>query len=144
MTTPGDRGPHKGVRGFELDIHVAFAWPLPEAQARRELLALDGFHVELYRPHASPTRPDPQAGVLDGAGVPSARLIGPLHDAEAVRAGLAALLSGPARYVEIGRRGFLRAASGQTEWMPWRRNVVLSRHDTALVLFDEGVKYVLE
>lgn len=136
----------KGQRGFELDIHVAFVQPLPEAQALAELLVLDGFVVELYRPHPSPLRatpepPSPEAFALD---IPSARLTGPLHNPEAVRAGLAALLAGQGRYIEVGVRGFLRSAGGQTEWMPWRRNVVVPRTATARVGFEPGVKYVLE
>lgn len=47
----------KGTRGHELDVHVTFAHPLPEAQALAALLVLDGFRVELYRPHPAPTRP---------------------------------------------------------------------------------------
>lgn len=135
----------KGVRGFELDIHVAFVDRLPEEQAIAALRVLDGFRVDLYRPHAQALHRGPVAPVPgQGEGVPSARLTGPLRDAEAVRAGLAALLGGPARYVEVGVRGFLRSASGQTDWMPWRRNRVLGRGDTAQVGFEEGVRYVLE
>lgn len=140
MTAPG---PDKGVRGFELDIHVAFTRPLPEAQATTGLQVLDGFLVDLYRPHPSPMRATTTAepAVHD---VPSARLTGPLRDPDAVRAGLSALLGHQARYVEVGVRGFLRSANGQTDWMPWRRNVVLSRQDVARVAFEQGVKYVLE
>lgn len=138
----------KGTRGFELDIHLSFSRPLPEAEARTALLAFDGFRVDLYRPHPAPTRPrsEPLPEVPEGgeAQVPSARLTGPLRDPEAVRAGLAALLGGPARYAEVGLRGLLRSAEGVPDWMPWRRNVVLARGDTARVAFDEGVKYVLE
>ncbi|PNY81021.1 hypothetical protein [Deinococcus koreensis] len=143
---PGQPRPDKGVRGFELDIHVAFTQPLPEAEALSALLVLDGFHVELYRPHPSPTK-----AVADGAivelstlPVPSARLTGPLRDPQTVRAGLTALLQAQARYLEVGRRGFLRSADGRTEWVPWRRNAVLARHDTERVAFEEGVKYILE
>lgn len=142
----GQPQPHKGVRGFELDIHVAFTRPLPEAEALSALLVLDGFLVELYRPHPSPTRAvSEETGVaLPSLPVPSARLTGPLHDPDAVRAGLAALLQTQARYLEVGRRGFLRSADGRTEWVPWRRNAVLARHDTGRVAFEEGVKYILE
>lgn len=137
---------HKGTRGFELDIHISFSRPLPEAEALAALLVLDGFRVDLYRPHPAPTRPrsEPLPEVDADAGVPSARLTGPLHDPDAVRAGLAALLGGPARYAEVGLRGLLRSAEGVPDWMPWRRTAVLARGDTARVDFTEGVRYVLE
>ncbi|PTA67483.1 hypothetical protein [Deinococcus arcticus] len=134
----------KGVRGFELDVHVAFTHPLPQAQARAALLVLEGLTVDLYQPHPSPLHADPQATPDPDAGVPSARLTGLLADPELVRAGLTALLGGPARYVEVGVRGFLRSAHGQTEWMPWRRNAVLPRAQVAAVTFEEGVRFVLE
>lgn len=130
----------KGKRGFELDIHVTFAQSLPRDLALKELLVLEGFHVDLYQPH-------PHAmphGVQVHDAVPSARLTGPMREAEQVRTGLQALLTGPARYVEVGLRGFLRSAEGQTEWMPWRRNVVLGRDHLAGLRFEEGVRYVLE
>ena len=145
MTADLPPRPEKGVRGFELDIHVAFVHPLPDAQARAALRVLDGLRVELYRPHASPTRalPDGEDGVT-GEPVPSARVTGPLRDPEAVRAALAALLQDRARYVEVGVRGFLRGADGRTDWVPWRRNTVLPCTDTARVAFEQGVKYILE
>ncbi|WP_043801882.1 hypothetical protein [Deinococcus gobiensis] len=146
MSAP-QSGTHKGTRGFELDIHLSFSRPLPEAEARAALLAFDGFRVDLYRPHPAPTRPrsEPLPEMPEGdIEVPSARLTGPLRDPEAVRAALAALLGGPARYAEVGLRGLLRSAEGVPDWMPWRRNVVLARGDTARVAFEEGVKYVLE
>ncbi|MFC5847643.1 hypothetical protein [Deinococcus petrolearius] len=146
MSAPGTQT-QKGTRGFELDIHISFSQPLPEPEARTALLAFDGFRVDLYRPHPAPTRPrsEPLPGVPAGdVEVPSARLTGPLRDPEAVRAGLAALLGGPVRYAEVGLRGLLRSAEGVPDWMPWRRNLVLARGDTARVVFEEGVKYVLE
>nr|WP_254633088.1 hypothetical protein [Deinococcus sp. GbtcB9] len=127
-----------------MDLHVTFTRPLPEAQARAALLALPGFTVDLYRPHPNPTGQRPTQTPEEAPGVPSARLTGPLTDPDAIRAGLAALLSGDARYVEVGLRGFLRSAQGQTEWMPWRRNVVLPRADVARVTFEESIRYVLE
>ncbi len=139
-------GGDRGVRGHELDLHVTFTHPLPEAQALAALLVLDGFRVELYRPHPAPTRPAGET-VPEPAEVPpipSARLTGPLHDPEAVRAGLAALLGQDARYVEVGLRGFLRSATGQTEWMPWRTNRVLKRAEAGQVGFEPAVRYVLE
>ena len=142
-TAPASTRPDKGVRGFELDIHVAFTQPLPAAQARAALLTLDGFTVDLYRPHPAALHADQSGGDAPDE-VPSARLTGPLRDPEALRAGLSALLGGPARYVEVGVRGFLRSAAGQTEWMPWKRNAVLPRADVARVTFEEGVRFVLE
>lgn len=139
MTRPASET-HKGKRGFELDVHVAFTQLLPREQALSALLALEGFSVELYQPH-----PNAMPQVVDVQdGVPSARLTGPLRDAAEVRAGLQTLLQGNVRYVEVGVRGFLRSAEGQTEWMPWRRNVIVPRHDVERVAFEEGVKYVLE
>jgi len=132
----------KGVRGFELDVHVTFSRPLTVAEATAALLALEGFTVELYRPHPAALVRGTEGEMPDE--VPGARLTGPLRDPEAVRAGLAALLQGPARTVEVGQRGFLRSADGRTEWMPWRRNVVKSRQDTAALTFEEGVRTVLE
>lgn len=143
QSSPAKSNTEKGVRGFELDIHVAFARPLPEGDALRALLALDGFRVDLYRPHASALHAG-RGGVLEGAGVPSARLTGPLREPDAVRAGLAALLQGEARYAEVGVRGFLRSGSGQTDWMPWRRTQVLGRQDLSRLTFEEGVRFVLE
>ena len=139
MTRPTSET-HKGKRGFELDIHVAFAQLLPRDQALSALLALEGFSVDLYQPHPQAM---PQAVEVQNV-VPSARLTGPLRDAAGVRAGLQTLLSDNVRYVEVGLRGFLRSAEGQTEWMPWRRNVIVPRGEVQRVAFEEGVKYVLE
>ena len=49
-----------------------------------------------------------------------------------------------AKRVELGLRGFLRSVTGQIEWMPWRRNVVLERSQWQAVNFEEGLRYVLE
>lgn len=134
----------KGTRGFDLDLHVTFIRPLPRAEALSALLALEGFRVDLYQPHPQALRRT-DAGSVDPQGdVPSARLTGPLGDPELVRSGLRALLGGPARTVEVGLRGYLRSAEGQTEWMPWRKNAVLARADVERVAFAEGVRYVLE
>ena len=134
----------KGVRGFDLDLHVAFSRPLPRAEALSALLVLEGLRVDLYQPHPQAIRRT-EAGASDLAGeVPSARLTGPLGDPELVRSGLRALLGGPARTVEVGLRGYLRSAEGQTEWMPWRKNAVLRRTQVEGVGFTEGVKYILE
>lgn len=123
----------KGVRGFDLDLHVTFAQALPREQALAVLAAAEGFTVELYAPHDQPAAP-----------VPSARLTGPLRNPETLRAVLAAWLRAEARSVEVGLRGYLRSASGQTDWMPWRRTAVLPRAGAERVLFEEGVRYVLE
>lgn len=136
MTHP----PQKGIRGFELDIHVAFRAELTRKDALSALLALEGFTVTLYQAHPNAM---PQEVTVQDV-VPSARLTGPLRDRENVRDGLSTLLGTHARYVEVGLRGFLRSADGATEWMPWRKNVTLPRHATAQVNFEEGVRYVLE
>ncbi|GAA5511832.1 hypothetical protein Dcar01_00545 [Deinococcus carri] len=132
-TPPTSARTDKGVRGFDLDLHVTFARPLSRDAALGVLRAAEGFTVDLYAPH----------GDL-GASVPSARLTGPLRDPEAVRAVLTAWLQGEARAVEVGLHGFLRSSTGQTDWVPWRRNLVLPRADVHRVAFEEGVKYVLE
>ncbi|WP_034383517.1 hypothetical protein [Deinococcus sp. YIM 77859] len=132
-TPPASTRTDKGVRGFDLDLHVTFARPLAREEALALLRIAEGFTVDLYARHDQP-----------GGPVPSARLTGPLRDAEAVRAALAAWLQGDVRTVEIGLRGFLRSSTGQTEWMPWRRNLVVPRAETGRVAFEEGVKYVLE
>lgn len=136
---------HKGIRGFELDLHVAFQRPLSEAEALAALHALPGLNIVLYRPHPSPTRwVEPSDVVLPSAPIPSARLTGTLGNAQEVRAALAELLLQQARSLEVGLRGFLRSGSGQTEWMPWRKNVVLERGEVEQVRFEEGVKYILD
>ena len=134
-TPPTSSRTDKGVRGFDLDLHVTFARPLPREEALTVLRSAEGFTVDLYAPHpdASP----------DGL-VPSARLTGPLRDADLIRSLLAAWLSGEVRSVEIGLHGFLRSSTGQTDWVPWRRNRGLPRLAVTEVVFEEGVKYVLE
>ena len=134
-TPPTSSRTDKGVRGFELDLHVTFARPLPREQALAALRSAEGFTVDLYAPHSG----DSQSGL-----VPSARLTGPLRDADLTRSLLAAWLSGGARSVEVGLHGFLRSSTGQTDWVPWRRNRVLPRAAVGEVAFEEGVKYVLE
>lgn len=129
----------KGVKGFELDIHVSFVTPREEAEAKAQLLVLEGLLVELYRPH-----PQSMPGGHVGTLIPSARLTGPLHDAQKVRQGLAILLSEHARYIEVGLRGFLRSGEGQTEWMPWRKTVVYSKEESQKIEFEQGFRYVLE
>lgn len=132
--------PQKGVRGFELDMHVAFTRPLTAAEAEAALLPFEELTVVLYQPHPNAM----PSGVAVGTGIPSARITGPLPEALALRELLTQLLRGEVKYIEIGVRGFLRSASGQTEWMPWRKNVVLSRADVEKIAFQQGVKYILE
>lgn len=132
-TPPTSTRTDKGVRGFDLDLHVTFARPLARDVALAVLRAAEGFTVDLYAPQDQPQGP-----------VPSARLVGPLRDPGALRAVLSAWLQGEVRTVEVGLHGFLRSVTGQTEWMPWRRNLILPRADVARVAFEEGVKYVLE
>ncbi|MFC6617641.1 hypothetical protein [Deinococcus radiophilus] len=57
---------------------------------------------------------------------------------------LAGWLAGPVRVAEVGLRGYLRSAEGYTEWVPWRRNVILRRDNLSGVQLREGEKYVLE
>lgn len=135
--------PQKGVRGFDLDLHVTFSRPLPRAEALRALLALEGMRVDLYQPHPQALHRTEGAADPDSL-VPSARLTGPPGDPELIRSALRALLGGPARAVDIGLRGYLRSAGGQTEWMPWRRNAVLGRGEVDAVALAEGVRYILE
>jgi len=123
----------KGVRGFDLDLHVTFIRALPRDQALAVLRPAEGFTVDLYGRQDGP-----------GAPIPSARLVGPLRDPEGLRAVIAAWLGSEVRTVEVGLHGFLRSSTGQTDWVPWRRNRVLPRDGVAQVAFEEGVKYVLE
>ena len=117
----------KGERGFELDATVTFGRPRSLDEVS---VVLRGF-----------------GGVLEPYGRPeirSARITGKI-DLELARAQLRALLeSGEALRVEIGQHGFLRSVTGQTDWIPWKRNVVLGRGDWEKVGFEEGLRYVLE
>ncbi|WP_261664021.1 hypothetical protein [Deinococcus sp. Marseille-Q6407] len=122
----------KGQRGFDLDLHVTFRTPLPREAALAALRALDGLTVDLYARLDTP------------AEVPSARLTGPVPELQQLHAALRGWLAGPVRVVEVGRRGYLRSAEGYTEWMPWRRNVVLPRERVDEVGLREGEKYILE
>ena len=122
----------KGQRGFELDIHLTFSAPLPREEALALLRALEGLTVDLYARLDTPEE------------VPSARLTGRLPELAEVQTALQSWLSGPVRVMEVGQRGFLRSADGFTEWMPWRRNVPLSRHNLTAVRLEEGIKYILE
>ncbi len=137
----------KGIRGFQIDMHVSFKQPLPEAEA---LFVLGGFQsltLELYTPHPTPlqrSQPDeirkPQANLK----APSARLTGTLSNPEDFKALLTELLSQHARSIEIGQRGFLRSIDGYIEWMPWRKNTIVSKENLEMIVFQEGIKYILE
>lgn len=117
----------KGVRGFELDAHITFSGPHTAEEVAR-LLRGFGARVEAY-------------GTQEVRG---ARVTGQV-DAQLAREQLRALLeSGAASRVEIGLHGFMRSSTGQTDWIPWRRNVVLARTAWEQVKFEEGLRYVLE
>lgn len=115
------------VRGFELDAHLSFREPLTRAQAERALAAW-GLPTTLY-------------GLPE---VRSARLTGPLDPEDVRRLLQVGLEGGTLRAAEVGRRGFLRAPDGRTEYMPWTRNKVLPRQQWAQVALEDGVKYLLE
>ncbi|WP_225429938.1 DinB family protein [Deinococcus detaillensis] len=117
----------KGVRGFELDAHVTFSGPHTAEEVTR-LLRGFGARVEAY-------------GTQD---VRVARVTGQV-DTQLAREQLRALLeSGAASRVEVGLHGFMRSSTGQTDWVPWRRNVVLGRSDWEQIKFEEGLRYVIE
>lgn len=123
----------RGTRGFDLDLHVTFATPLPREEALAVLRQLDaGLTVEPY------------ARLDDPQWVPSARLTGPVPQPSALHVALSGWLAGPVRVAEVGQRGYLRSAEGFTEWMPWRRNVVLEPTQVSEVRLLEGEKYILE
>jgi len=117
-----------GVRGHELDTQLSFAQPLSRALAAQTLSGW-GLPAELYG---------------QGDEVRGARLTGDL-DREQLHALLrSAFEDGLLRGAEVGRRGFLRSTTGSTEWMPWRRNVILTRDRIADVTLEDGLRYVLE
>jgi len=127
VTRPQDAKPG-GVRGFELDCQLRFAASLSRATAQ-EMLRPWGISPELYG---------------QGDEIRGARLTGdldPAHLREVLRAGAE---SGLLHSAEVGRRGFLRSVTGSTEWMPWRRNVVLPWSALASVELEEGLRYLLE
>ena len=128
MTRPTEPGRTGGVRGFELDSQLSFAAPMSRAMAL-EMLRPWGIEPELYGQHDE---------------IRGARLTGDLDPdllRELLRAGFA---GGLLRSAEVGRRGFLRSVTGSTEWMPWRRNVILSRQAVDSVTLEEGQRYLLE
>ncbi len=127
MTSSPAPRPEKGQRGFELDAHVTLSRP---RRAEEVLNLLRGFGVQVEPYGAEEVR--------------GARVSGPVSP-ELAREQLRALLEGgEASRIEVGLRGFLRSVTGQMEWMPWRRNVVLERSQWQDVNFEEGLRYVLE
>lgn len=117
-----------GVRGFELDTQLTFTASMSRALAL-ELLRPWGIATELYG----------QGDEIRGARLGGELEIGTLH--EFLRAGHE---GGLFRSAEVGRRGFLRSVTGATEWMPWRRNVVVAWGSLVEVRLEEGLRYLLE
>ena len=129
MTGPLTGSERKGgTRGFELDSQLVFTAPLSRALAG-EVLQPWALTPELYG---------------QGDEVRGARLTGDL-DPELLRELLRAGFEGGLyRTAEVGRRGYLRSVTGNTEWMPWRRNVVLGRDRLGEVALEDGLRYLLE
>ena len=130
MTLPPDQPQarqEKGERGFELDAQIT----LPRPRSAEEVHALlRGFHARV-EPYGTDE-------------VRVVRVTGKVAS-ELARSQLRALLeSGDASRIEVGLHGFLRSVTGQTDWIPWRRNVILGRGEWAEVAFEEGLRYVLE
>ncbi len=117
-----------GARGFELDTQLTFTASMSRALAL-ELLRPWGIATELYG----------QGDEIRGARLGGELEIDTLH--ELLRAGHE---GGLFRSAEVGRRGFLRSVTGATEWMPWRRNVVMAWGSLAEVRLEEGLRYLLE
>ena len=117
-----------GQRGFELDVQLNFAQALPRALALETLRPWE-LSNELYGP-------DDQ--------IRSARLTGALAPELALALLRAGLEAGVYRSAELGRRGFLRSGGGATEWMPWRRNVVVPRSQLERTELEDGLRYLVE
>lgn len=126
----GEPGAHKGTRGFEMDIELSFAQPVPRAEAEQTVagLGLADLRAEWYG-----------EGELRGA-----RLNGDLALDQARSALRGAFQAGQLKSAELGLRGFLRSAEGKTEWMPWRRNAVTPKAEVDGIAFEEGVRYIVE
>lgn len=127
MTVGGPPKPG-GTRGYELDSQLTFTAALSRAAAA-QLLRPWGLTPELYG---------------QGDEIRGARLVGDLERSmlhELLRAGFE---GGLLRGAEVGRRGYLRSVTGATEWMPWRRNVILNRGAWADAALEDGVRYLLE
>ncbi|MFC4454852.1 hypothetical protein [Deinococcus sonorensis] len=120
--------PERGVRGFELNAHLTFARPLSRPDA---LEALRGWQLppELY-------------GSDDQ--IRAAFLSGELDRATVLALLRGGLEGGLLRAAELGRRGFLRSVTGTTEWVPWRRNVVVPRGELERVTLEDGLQYLVE
>ena len=128
MTQQGASARPGGIRGFELDSQLRFTAPMSRATAL-ELLRPWGLVAELYG----------QRDEIRGA-----RLTGDLG-IEALRGLLqAGSEGGLLASAEVGRRGFLRSVTGSTEWMPWRRNMVLAWSALESVALEDGIRYLLE
>ena len=128
MTQPGTPARPGGVRGFELDSQLRFAAPMSRATTL-EMLKPWGLTPELYG---------------QGDEIRGARLTGDLSAETLHRLLQAGAEGGLLASAEVGRRGFLRSATGSTEWMPWRRNVVLAWSALELVGLEDGIRYLLE
>ena len=130
MTLPPDQPQakqEKGERGFELDAQITLARPR-SAEEVHALLRGFSARVEPY-------------GTDE---VRVVRVTGKVEP-QLARQQLRALLeSGDASRIEVGLHGFLRSVTGQTDWIPWRRNVILGRGEWEKVGFEEGLRYVLE
>lgn len=126
MSTPTSQTV-KGERGFEFDAHITFVSPRSAAEVT-QLLRGFGVQVEPYGHHE----------------VRGARVTGKADLTLALSQIRALLESGQASRIEVGLRGFLRSAAGSTDWMPWRKNVIVPRQDWQKVKFEEGLRYVLE
>ena len=131
-SVPGQNSPSAektgGVRGFELDTQLSFTTPMSRALAL-EVLRPWGIQPELYG----------QEDEIRGARLSGELELNTLH--ELLRAGHG---GGLFRSAEVGRRGLLRSVTGATEWMPWRRNVVVAWGSLANVTLEEGLRYLLE
>jgi len=114
------------TRGFELQIQLTWSEAL---ERRRTPLLLERFAAL-------------QAEFLgEGEQVRTTILRGQMPRDE-VLALLNPLLE-RVKYAEIGLRGYLRSERS-TEYMPWKRNVIVKKPELERVLLEEGVKYLLE
>ncbi len=129
---PEGRKAARGVRGFELDVQLTFSQTLSR-QAALEALRPWPLTTELYGP-------------LQGGGgeVRAARLTGELGAEGLLALMRAGLEGGLLRSAEVGRRGFLRSVTGTTEWMPWRRNILVPRAELERVTLEDGLHYIVE
>lgn len=117
----------KGERGFEIDAHITLSRPQTVDEVRQLLRGFGG-RLEPY-------------GQQEVRGARITGKIAPELASEQLRL---LLESGAASRIEIGLHGFMRSVTGQTDWVPWRRNVILPRSEWSQVKFEEGLRYVLE